>query len=161
MMRKPKPSRTKKPETVIEWVELHSKEYSDHAAMIRACAKDMNVKPESVRTKISSKKKREGNPSGKKKEGISREQFRAQFDKDTGIREAVRKGLEALGNTEIVSDNQFRTERCGNCSTAGWRQVAEEEEFLAHQFRCGSRIWWATKPSVKWTLEHVSKAKGM
>ena len=154
-------TRKTKPRTVIEWVEENGKDFADHGEMVRACAKDLGVLVESVRTKISTWKKVHGPPKKKGKEGIDREQFRAQFDKDTGMREALRKGLGTMGPTEIVSDNQFRTERCGNCGTAGWRQVAEEEEFLPYQFRCGSRIWWATKTTVKWTLEHVSKAKGM
>jgi len=151
-----------KRKTVIEWVEENGKDFADHGEMIQACAKDLDVLVESVRTKISSWKKLHS-PSSKKKgkDGISREQFRAQYDKDTGIREGIRAGLLLIGPTEIVACGQFRTERCGNCATGGWRQVAEEEEFLPYQFRCGSRIWWATKATVKWTLDHVSKAKGM
>ena len=150
-----------KPRTVIEWVEENSKDYADHEEMIQACAMKLNVQVRSVRTKISLWKKLHSPSEKRGKDGISREHFRAQFDKDTGMRLAIWKGISTIGSTEIVSDNQFRAERCGNCGTAGWRQVAEEEEFLLYQFRCGSRIWWATKATVKWTLDHVSKAKGM
>jgi hypothetical protein len=143
-------------------MEVHAQEYECRAEMVADCAKYLKVQEKSVRDKLNRSKKY-GVKAGTRKKGgrsgISKEQFRAQFDTDTATRQAIRQGLKSIGKSEILADNQFRSERCGNVGTAGWRQIAEEVEFIAYQFRCGGRIWWATSDTVEWSLVNVSKAK--
>lgn len=150
-----------KPKTVLEWVEAHGEKYECRAEMMIACANELEIQEKSVRDKLTRSKKFGGRTSASKKKGggISKEQFRAQFDTDTAMRQAIRLGLKSIGKSEILADNQFRAERCGNVGTAGWRQIAEEVEFIAYQFKCGGRIWWATADTVEWSLANVSKAK--
>lgn len=155
-------TRKRKPKTVLEWMEVHGQEYECRVDMMAACAKELRIQEKSVRDKLNRSKKYGGSRGTRKRSGrsgISKEQFRAQFDTDTSTREAIRKGLKTLGKSEILADNQFRSERCGNVGTAGWRQIAEEVEFIAFQFRCGGRVWWATRATVEWSLLNVSKAK--
>lgn len=99
------------------------------------------------------------------KGGISRAQLRDKFDLNTRIRNAIKRGLATLVEAEdpeddpILDEGQFRSERCGDMNVTGFRRIAEEPEFLAHQFRVGEKIFWTTPRTKQWALENVSRAR--
>ncbi len=93
--------------------------------------------------------------------GVSREDFRLQFEPEVRIREAIRKGLAELERDVVLSDMEFRVKVCGISSNSEWNQVVNDDEFKLYQFTCDGKIWWATEKSVEWILENVSKAEAM
>ena len=101
---------------------------------------------------------RSSTPKGK---GLSRESFREKFDQDTRLREAIRRGVATLTNDEeILRESDFRSDRCESVPTAGFRQVAAEDEFRKYRFTTGSdEFHWTTPATKQWALKNVSKAR--
>jgi len=99
------------------------------------------------------------------KSGISRSQLKDKFDSNTKARNAIRRGLETLVEMEnpeddpILDEAQFRSERCGDVNTVGFRRIADEPEFIKYQFRVGDKIFWTTLRTKQWALENVSRAR--
>ena len=92
-----------------------------------------------------------------RKRGISKQEFAEHNDYDTKTRVAIRRVLKSIGHDEVLKDCEFRSE-CGVASS-GWRQIAEEEEFLPCQFQHDGKNFWARPQTVAWVLDNVAKAK--
>jgi len=97
-------------------------------------------------------------PDGKRR-GMTREEFAATNDFSTRTRLAIRRTVKTLRADEILKDAEFRSE-CGVGAGSGWRQIADEPEFLPYQFRLGDRdYFWATPKTVEWAVQNVAKAR--
>lgn len=101
------------------------------------------------------------------KTGISRSQLKDKFDANTRNRNAIRRGLQTISESEnpeddpILDEAQFRSERCGDLNTIGFRRIADEPEFLDYQFKVGDKVFWTTPRTKQWALGNVSRAKDL
>ena len=101
------------------------------------------------------------------KTGLSRSQLRDKFDANTKARNAIRRGLGTLIEAEnpeddpILDEAQFRSERCGDINTIGFRRIADEPEFVKYQFLVGGKVFWTTPRTKIWALENVSRARDL
>jgi hypothetical protein len=153
--------------TIRTWLSENQDEYDDREKLVKACTRKLRVSREAVLKTLRETTATNGRTAAPKpgpnarrgKSGVSRDNFQAMFDADTAVRQAIRSGVATLGNDELLNDSQFRRERCNGATQLRWRQIADEPEFASHQFRCGGKVWWATRATVKWALKHVNKAK--
>ncbi len=157
--------------TIAEWLEEHNDrdKYRSVEALVDACVVAKRTTRNTVTGVISRLRKRgvrivrsersSGAVVGDSKGeagGLTKDQFRSRYDMEEAIRQAIRTALDSLKDERIVSDAEFRVDRCGAIGTQGWRQVSMSGEFLLYQFRCKGKTFWAAKSVVKWVLQNVS-----
>lgn len=92
-----------------------------------------------------------------RKRGLTAREFIEQHDAATKTRLAIRRLLKQLRGNEILKDADMRSE-CGAPSN-GWRQIAEEQEFLPYQFAHEGRYWWASPKTITEVCATVGKAR--
>jgi len=101
----------------------------------------------------------------KKGGAMNRAGLQKKYDHNTKTRESIRAGIATLKEADnpdeddILDDVTFRTERCDNPNTNGYRQIADESEFRRNQFLIGDRLHWTTPRTKKWALVNVSRAR--
>lgn len=153
---------TSKPRvTVRAWLQENKDEYKDREKLIAACMRALKVRRDAVLAKLkqvipagsSSSAKPKRMPGAK----FTRDTFMAQFDDETATRNSIRAGLDKLTDDDILSDVDFK--RMCAAPANGWRQIADEDEFVPYQFRCSGKIWWTTKATKKWALREIRKSK--
>ena len=104
-------------------------------------------------------------PQKKPAASMTRSQFLSKFDINTKTREALRRGVATLTESdnseddEILEDSEFRLDRCHDVSLQVYRKIANEPEFKNYQFRMGDRILWTTPRQHIWAIENVTKAQ--
>jgi hypothetical protein len=160
--------------TVREWVKKHHKRFQDSRKLIDACVKELKVVEGSVKNVLgdeaphllnrlapvskSQPKSRAKTPGNNAAGAMTRDNFKNRFDEAQAARIAIRKGLEALTDDDIVPEATFKRDYC-QLQGAGWSAVVTEAEFLLHQFRCGGKTWWATAITVNWAMNNVRKTR--
>lgn len=91
--------------------------------------------------------------------GMSKEMLAERYDYKTKARAAIARALKRLPLGQVWSDSDMRSE-CGVNAQAGWREVAEESQFAAYQFRIGDNgYWWAQPKTVAWACTNIAKAR--
>lgn len=96
---------------------------------------------------------------------MNRSEFMAKHDPATKTRLAIQRGILTLVEAElsdedpILENTEFRLDRCIGVNIQLFRSVADEPEFRDNQFRQGDKIFWTTKRTKRWALEHVSRAR--
>ena len=101
------------------------------------------------------------------KGGLTLNQLKSKHDTNTRVRESIRRGLKTIveqddpREDEIVEEARFRSERCGDTVITGFRGIAEEAEFIDHQFRIGDKFFWTTKRMKPIALQEISKARDL
>ena len=89
-----------------------------------------------------------------------------QFDFPTRVAAAIRKVLKHLPVGRVYSDADMKV-ACGFGSSnrirlAEWREIAEQEEFLGHQFQIEGRgIFWAQPKTVASACSQIGKAQSL
>lgn len=146
--------------TIREWLTEHKDKIPEEMLIYR-CMKALGVCRPAVQAKLReisrpSRSSRTTKPArtARNKASLSKEEFLHQFDDLTAAKAAIEAGLEALGD-DVIQDTDFR--RNCNGPSSGWKEAAEE--FSENQFRCGGKIWWSSKATVKQMIRDVRKAK--
>lgn len=141
--------------TIRQWLIEHKDEFDDREKLIKACMRSLRVSRPAVLPKLREVAPAASNsPRSKQGLGLSKADFMAQHDDLTAARRAIKKGLSELGGDQVVSDADFRR-FCGG-PQSGWKEAAED--FRENQFRCGGKVWWASKATVKQMIRDVRKA---
>lgn len=153
--------------TIVEWAKKNLHKFSDKTDAMKACAKELNVKYDSVKGQFSlhklwdSDKKQMKAPKG----AMTRKSFLSKYDEDTKVRESVKRGLVILLDSpgaesdHIVKDVEFRMEYCQCNHAVGWKTITQEPQFRKYQFRSGQDIFWTAPRTKEWALANVSKAR--
>lgn len=142
---------------------------------MKALAKKLNVPYGKVRRRMKWYQKEKGatRPKGgkvskKNKPGVfDRSSLKSKYDHNTRIREGIREGLKTLTEDcdpeedPIFDDAEFRTQKCDNAPTNGWRQIANEAEFQDYQFYIKNKVFWTTPRTKQWALDNISKARDL
>ena len=151
--RRPGRPRSSKP-TIRRWLMENRDKHPDREKLIKACIRTLKVCRPAVLLKLKEVAPGAATADGKKL-GFSKVEFMAQQDDLTAARAAIRQGLAALGSDNILSDTDFR--RFCNGPSTGWKEAMQG--FSENLFRCGGKVWWAAKTTVKQVLRDVRKAK--
>ena len=148
-----KPTASHPEVTIREWLTANKEAYDDQEDLIAACMDALGVSRPGVRLKL-----REMGLTGsqsKGKRGLSRAEFKRQFDEETAAKVAIAEGLKKLGADDILPDVDFKR-FCG-ANPNGWRDAAAD--FREYQFSVGTKIFWATKATVQEMIRDVRKGQ--
>lgn len=112
------------------------------------------------RPAVAPKPDKTDDPFGARVRGLSKEALAEKFDYNTKCRVSLQKALKKIPKGVVWSDKEMR-EECGVSNNHGWRDVAEEEDFLKYQFSVGGdrHVFWARPETVKWACQNIAKAK--
>ena len=92
--------------------------------------------------------------------GMSREAFKAQFDPATKALRIVRNAVASLTDPDtILTDIQFKSDRCAGINAAFYRNIVDMEEFRPYRFRKGDKLFWASPETTEWALATVAQVR--
>ena len=157
---------------IRKWLEENKHKYSDRTQWINDCVANLKTSKKIV-YKYSAKawphdqanSGRKGLKNRSEGRSMNRSEFMAKHDPATKTRLAIQKGILTLVEAEnpdedpILENTEFRLDRCTGVNVQLFRSVADEPQFRDNQFRQGDKIFWTTKRTKRWALEHVSRAR--
>lgn len=158
--------------TPREWLTQNGPElYPNTQARYSACARATGASRNIVKGVAYRMRKTGGEPPAPAPDthhsklpppvGMSRAAFAAKYDQTTRTRAALSQAVTGLtDDNEIIPDQQFR-DRAGITTLTGYRQIAEETQFRAYQWRVGDTVYWGTPATRDWAIRTVSRARDL